>query len=410
MSKGVTEKLALLVAGTAAGLIIIEMIMRLAGFTYPILYRPDPFCGSALREGAEGWYRGETQNFIRINRAGLRDREHQETKPPGTFRIAVLGDSYAEAFQVPIERTFWWILQDELSRDPRFASLKFEVINFGVSGYGTAQELQTLRHRVWAYSPDLILLAFLTGNDIRNNSRALERDERMPYFVHRGNDLVLDDRFMSWYESRQGAIAALYYAALDHSCVLRGLKAGRHELERLRWAREREGLARSAGLAEAGLDEIVYKEPPDDIWKEAWSITEDLLTLMNREVKARGARFMVVTLSNGDQVNPDASRRRVLEKELGVGDLFYPERRIKAVADREAFPVLLLAPVLQQNADRTGVYLHGFGDQLGSGHWNLEGHRLAGQLIARSVGDLLRSVVPGSDQGPFPGGSSRKGP
>ena len=107
---------------------------------------------------------------------------------------------------------------------------------------------------------------------------------------------------------------------------------------------------------------------------------------------------MVVTLSNGDQVNPDVPRRRVLEKNLGVADLFYPERRVKAVADREGFPVLLLAPALQRHVDRTGVYLHGFGDQLGSGHWNLEGHRLAGQLIARFVGDLLQGGVPGSDQ------------
>src|SRR5438552_6464522 len=196
MARGVIEKATLLIGGTAAGLLALEVIMRLAGFTYPVLYRPDPFCGSALRESAEGWYRGETQNYIWINRAGLRDREHQEAKPAGTFRIAVLGDSYAEAFQVPMERTFWWILQEELSRDSRFASLRFEVINFGVGGYGTAQELQILRHRVWAYSPDMILLAFLTGNDIRNNSRALERDDRIPYFVHQGKDLVLDDRFL----------------------------------------------------------------------------------------------------------------------------------------------------------------------------------------------------------------------
>ncbi len=65
-----------------------------------------------------------------------------------------------------------------------FASLvqPFEIINFGVSGYGTAQELQILRHRVWDYSPDMIILAFLTGNDVRNNSRALQRDDRMPYY------------------------------------------------------------------------------------------------------------------------------------------------------------------------------------------------------------------------------------
>src|SRR5438094_952807 len=111
MRNNVKEKITLLIGGTATGLIVVEIFMRLAGLTYPLLYRPAPFCGSALREGAEGWYRGETKNYIRINQAGLRDREHQVRKPPGTLRIAVLGDSYAEAFQIPMEQAFWWILQ-----------------------------------------------------------------------------------------------------------------------------------------------------------------------------------------------------------------------------------------------------------------------------------------------------------
>ena len=167
-----------------------------------------------------------------------------------------------------------------------FASLvqPFEIINFGVSGYGTAQELQILRHRVWDYSPDMIILAFLTGNDVRNNSRALQRDDRMPYFVHKGKDLVLDDSFLKWYESRQGAIARSYYAVLRHSCLLRGFKAARYALDRCRWARERKDLAVRGGFGEAGLHEIVYREPSDDTWRQ------------------RRATFMVVTLSNGDQV------------------------------------------------------------------------------------------------------------
>src|SRR6266849_2560923 len=125
MWKAVAEKSSLLLGGTVAGILGLEILLRLAGLTYPVFYRPDPYCGSALLEGAEGRYRGETQNYVQISREGLRDREHQKAKPRGTFRIAVLGDSYAEAFQVPIERTFWWILQEDLLRDVRFAGPAF---------------------------------------------------------------------------------------------------------------------------------------------------------------------------------------------------------------------------------------------------------------------------------------------
>jgi len=57
-----------------------------------------------LRPGAEGWWSKEGGAYVRINNGGLRDREHAKAKPTNALRIAVLGDSYAEALQVPIDR------------------------------------------------------------------------------------------------------------------------------------------------------------------------------------------------------------------------------------------------------------------------------------------------------------------
>jgi len=44
-----------------------------------------------------------------------------------------------------------------------------------VSSYGTAQELLNYRYYGSKYSPDMVMLAFFAGNDVRNNSKALER-------------------------------------------------------------------------------------------------------------------------------------------------------------------------------------------------------------------------------------------
>jgi hypothetical protein len=63
----------------------------------------------------------------------LRDREHDHAR---TLRIAVLGDSFAEALQITMEEAFWSV---ELQGCPSLAGREPEVINFGVSGYGTAQ-------------------------------------------------------------------------------------------------------------------------------------------------------------------------------------------------------------------------------------------------------------------------------
>ena len=53
---------------------------------------------------------------------------------------------------------------------------------------------------------------------------------------------------------------------------------------------------------------------------------------------------------------------------------------------------MLLGPTFQQHAERDGVFFHGFEPILGWGHWNEEGHALAGRLIAewmsRELGEL----------------------
>lgn len=67
--------------------------------------------GYALRPGMEGWFRKEGESYVRINSDGLRDRQHTKAKPENTLRIAVLGDSYAEALQVPMEQAFWAVME-----------------------------------------------------------------------------------------------------------------------------------------------------------------------------------------------------------------------------------------------------------------------------------------------------------
>ena len=79
-----------------------------------------------------------------------------------------MGDSYIEAFEVPYEKTVGELIEGRLSA---LQGTPVEVLNFGHGGYGTTQELLALRHEVWKYSPDLVLLAVTTGNDISDNSR-----------------------------------------------------------------------------------------------------------------------------------------------------------------------------------------------------------------------------------------------
>ena len=106
---------------------------------------------------------------------------------------------------------------------------------------------------------------------------------------------------------------------------------------------------------------------------------------MQTEVEAKNARFLIVTLSNGIQVIPNETARRSFLEKIGAEDIFYPDRRIKEFGTKEKISVFNLAPELQNYADRNNVYLHGFGENIGNGHWNSEGHRVAGELLSQKL-------------------------
>lgn len=372
------KRLCLVALGFGVGLLLAEIVLRLAGIASPSAYQPDLILGSRLKPNYAGWNTKEGTVFYRTNRAGFRDREHAEAKPANTIRIAVLGDSYCEAVQVELRDTFWAVCEQKLNGCERLAGRQIEVLNTGVSGYGTAQELLTLRHHLWQYDPDIILLAFLTGNDIRNNSKELESDSLKPFFTLEGDALVLDDSF-----TRQPFFTSQWIRGKDQlinsSRLLTLLYQIRHRAELVEPA--------TAGASfEPGLDGFIYSEPKTQAERAAWRITERLIEQMHAEVEGYGAKLVVVTLTNGVQVYPDTSVREEVAASLGVADLSYPDRRIAAVADRLGCRSITLLDRMASYAQEHGVYLHGFENaKLGRGHWNETGHRVAGEIIAAEL-------------------------
>src|SRR2546423_8703719 len=95
------QKLLLVLFGIGFGLWMTEVFLRVAGYSAPLFYMPDYYRGIVLRPNIAGTYQREGRNYVAINSAGLRDREHSIAKPANTIRIALLGDSYCEALQVP---------------------------------------------------------------------------------------------------------------------------------------------------------------------------------------------------------------------------------------------------------------------------------------------------------------------
>jgi hypothetical protein len=106
---------------------------------------------------------------------------------------------------------------------------------------------------------------------------------------------------------------------------------------------------------------------------------------MKKEVAEKGAKFVVVTASNGVQVLPDVAHRAAFAKYIGVDDLLYPDRRIAEFCSSRSIPVVTLAPLLGEYAARENVFLHGFEGNIGYGHWNQRGHKVAGETIGKKL-------------------------
>lgn len=369
------SRIFLVTFGVVLGATLAEILLAISGVVSLSPYEQDRIIGARLKANYAGWQSKEGHVFIRTNKDGFRDREHSLEKPANTFRIAVLGDSYCEAMQVELEQAFWSVMERSLKDCMPEKSKIVEVINTGVSGYGTAQEYLTLQHRVWDYKPDLILLCVLPANDIRNNSKSLEADQNRPFYRLEQDQLVLDKTFLEtplfaspWVRMKDQLVSKSHLGALLY-----------------RWRHGEESTPIQPGT-EAGLDQFIYDVPQEVAHVEAWRITELLLHEIERETRRHHATLVIATIASGIQVHPDASTRQAFAAKIGVADLEYAERRIHEVADELGCLSITLAEPMRSYAEINNRCLHGFANtRLGSGHWNVEGHRVAGEIIAQTL-------------------------
>jgi hypothetical protein len=374
--------LLLVAASTFAALLVFELVLRAVGFSSPAWYRPDRQLGWTLRPGVEGSFTKEGRAFVKVNSAGQRDREHSVSKPQNVYRIAVLGDSYSEAMQVALDKTYWALLPERLEACGFQPGRRIEVLNFGVSGYSTAQAYLMLETTAVRYRPDLVLLQFTNGNDVPDNSSALAVEKERPFFsLDEKGTLRLDDSFAlaPAQVERASVNRERFRRMTDHSRVLQLLR-GLRELALLARAHA------NAGGQEAGLRVEVLAAPRDAVWEDAWRTTEALIARIGAVARRNDAELVVFAVPYAVQTDPDARLRQSLEARLGVADLFYPDRRIASFADKNGILAITLAPEMQARATATGSYLHGFENtRLGIGHWNERGHRTAAEIIARQL-------------------------
>jgi len=372
--------LVLAAAGVMVALAAFEVLVRVLHLVPDRFWRPHPKTGVQLIPGKQGWWTQEEREFVvpvAISPQGLRDVPHTYDKPPGVLRVLVLGDSFVEAMHVHLEETFTRRLETLL--DGIGANRRVEVISAGVSGWGTASELLWLRDEGAKYNPDIVLLHFYPGNDIKNNSPDLE-DVLPPVYDDSGRLLYVRSNKPER-EKRGGVLArSKAYVYLRQLVLVRQplvanwlAQLGVVQLPPPPGPRVRDGLP---------VDFGVYRVPPDDVWRTAWQRTEGLLEEMLGMARALGARFGVVIASSREQVYPEAWEKILAAyptaRDLQF-DLDQPQKWMEDWCRRSGVPCLVLSPAFRAAAARGAKPLHFWHD----GHWTAAGHALAAEEMRK---------------------------
>src|SRR5262245_51692874 len=161
----------LLVVSSLAGLLLCEACVRIF-VREPILPRFVRDSGYGVRDNmvavrTRHTSPGDYSVAITTNQQGMRNwrREYAPGRSAGAYRIALIGDSFVFGFGVEDDQVVSARLEDLLNEQGKS---RFEVLNFGVPGFGQTEELLTYRHKVRRFAPNAAVL-FYFDNDLRNN-------------------------------------------------------------------------------------------------------------------------------------------------------------------------------------------------------------------------------------------------
>lgn len=172
-------RLALVAVGLLLGLVAGEILARVLGPSFQVVFRDsiapsaDPALGYELRPGARD---GKT----RISSAGLRDREYEAAAPPNTWRLAAIGDSITYGSGVAQDGAFSAQLEVMLDERRAEPAPRIEVLNFGVPGYNVEQVIARLRALAPVFAPNAIVYGYALNDPqaFSIEAEALRRLER----------------------------------------------------------------------------------------------------------------------------------------------------------------------------------------------------------------------------------------
>jgi lysophospholipase L1-like esterase len=363
LARAILLRVAALAFSFGLALIVVEVGLRLVWTGYYVKTQkayahPHPERGWSNRPGVRVPY-GEPEFSITVthDRHGFRSKPVEPERVPGRTRVLVLGDSFAYGVGVEDDQTF----------SARLEALEpaLEVINGGVNGYGTAQELLMLRDEGQRFRPDIVITAFF-WNDLGNNNRkdvarfTLDRGQLRypePAPARTAEQSAEEEAAVAQAEERRAWLrwSYTYRFASDRGKLLAF------------WLKDLVGIP----LEESDFTSAAERE-------QAWQLEGALLAEMQRVTRESGARLLLLVIPEQSQVQPDVQVTGLDPEEYQV------QERLREIAGREQIPMLDALPALRAAYESRGEPLYYLRDR----HLRANGH----EIVAAALAAELRSL------------------
>lgn len=390
--KNTLINITLLLATVIVVCLVIEATIRIGDFFSSLKYQKkgfvtfyeyDPLLGWRHRKSIEGPYAtSEYQIRLGFNSRGLRGPEYSYEKDRNGYRILILGDSISEGYTVNFEELFSEILKNRL----RSRGIPAEVINAGVAGYSTDQELLFFKDEGKKYRPDLTVLMFCR-NDIWYNAQPQYWRGYKPFFsieqgilnlhnvpVPRPDPVPLTEAHGP---ERKTLVRRAQEWFLANS---RLYKVVRDKIGNTGWFRRTGGQESEDPFP----DEFkVWARKKDAKITAAWNVTEALIVELGKEASSIHSRLLVFYIPDG--VNIYAQEWQDTKKKYNISDADWNIDQagieLESFCKKNSIDFINPTGMFRARADRFGME----GRRLyyrKDGHWTPEGNKTAGEILA----------------------------
>jgi hypothetical protein len=327
---------------------------------------------------------GGHERVVRIttNAFGLRGPAMPDGRTPGVRRVVALGDSFT--FGAAVEAEEAWPAQLERGLNRGRPASRWQVVNAGIPGHGTGQQLLLYRMLEDRVRPDVVVLGLTVVNDILDNLCI----EEASYTPKRGAPcFTLDgDRLHLIAPAAAGDAGA---AARRPRLRITDFLVG--QARRLTvWNPELLALAGWGGLTV----DLPYVPATVASWYDAryaepgWRLTQRLLLELREHLTAQRVPLIVLVIPAALQVDTglQSALRTLGHRHASVRAFLdepaRPQRLVREFCRAAALDCIDALPAVAAR-ERGGARTYYAIDN----HWTPAGHAVAAELVARRLGD-----------------------